>query len=125
MTGVWVGNDDNSPMNKVTGGSLPVNIWHDFMQEALAGTPPAPIPLPGGGGLLAAGEPLSLPGSTAGPATATASADEPGLLDRLVNSILGGGSTDDSGTAHPKTTPVQQPVPIWKNRDAQDARRSK
>ena len=23
VTGVWVGNDDNSPMNKVTGGSLP------------------------------------------------------------------------------------------------------
>jgi len=40
VTGVWVGNDDNSPMNKVTGGSLPVNIWHDFMLEALQGTPP-------------------------------------------------------------------------------------
>ena len=57
--------------------------------------------------------------------TATASAEEPGLLDRLVKSILGGGSVDDSGTAHPSNTPAQQPVPIWKNRDAQDARKSK
>ena len=122
VTGVWVGNDDNAPMNKVTGGSLPVNIWHDFMAEALQGTPPGPIPLPGGGGLLAAGEPLSLPGSTTGPATSTASADEPGLLDRLVKSILGG-SEDDSGAVH--QTGAQQPVPIWKNKDYQDSRRGK
>jgi penicillin-binding protein 1A len=125
VTGVWVGNDDNSPMNKVTGGSLPVNIWHDFMLEALQGTPPGPIPLPGGGGLMAAGQPLSLPGATTGPATSTASADEPGLLDRLVKSILGSSSEDDSGAVHPATTATQQPVPIWKDRDAQSARRSK
>lgn len=32
--GVWVGNDDNSPMNGVTGGSLPATIWRRFMEEA-------------------------------------------------------------------------------------------
>ena len=111
VTGVWVGNDDNSPMNKVTGGSLPVNIWHDFMSQALAGTPPTPIPLPAGSGpLLAAGDSLQLPGSTAGPATSTASADEPGLLDRLVKSILGSSSEDDGGTVHRDT--AKQPVPV-------------
>ena len=47
-TGVWVGNDDNSPMNKVTGGSLPTRIWHDFMASVLAGKPPQPLPLPNG-----------------------------------------------------------------------------
>ncbi len=47
-TGVWVGNDDNSPMNKVTGGSLPTRIWHDFMALALAGKPPQPLPVPAG-----------------------------------------------------------------------------
>ena len=30
-TGVWVGNDDNSPMNKVTGGSYPARIWREAM----------------------------------------------------------------------------------------------
>jgi penicillin-binding protein 1A len=47
VTGVWVGNDDNTPMDKVTGGTLPVAIWHDFMAPALAGTPIADVPRPG------------------------------------------------------------------------------
>jgi len=29
--GVWAGNDDNSPMQSVTGGSLPAEIFHDVM----------------------------------------------------------------------------------------------
>jgi penicillin-binding protein 1A len=32
--GVWVGNDDNSPMRKETGGDLPARIWHDFVEGA-------------------------------------------------------------------------------------------
>ena len=43
VTGVWVGNDDNAPMDKVTGGTLPVMIWHDFMAPALAATPIADV----------------------------------------------------------------------------------
>src|SRR5262249_25708461 len=31
VVGVWVGNDDFSPMRGVTGGSLPAQIWHGFM----------------------------------------------------------------------------------------------
>jgi membrane peptidoglycan carboxypeptidase len=31
---VWVGNDDNSPMEKVVGGTLPAMIWKRFMTEA-------------------------------------------------------------------------------------------
>jgi penicillin-binding protein 1A len=31
VAGVWVGNDDGSPMNRVTGGGLPAQIWRDFM----------------------------------------------------------------------------------------------
>ena len=27
VTGVWVGNDDNSPTRGVTGGTLPAEIW--------------------------------------------------------------------------------------------------
>jgi 1A family penicillin-binding protein len=30
VTGVWVGNDDNSPTKDVTGGGLPTEIWRDF-----------------------------------------------------------------------------------------------
>ncbi len=39
VTGVWVGNDDNSPMNRVTGGGLPAHIWSAFMVRAEAGRP--------------------------------------------------------------------------------------
>ena len=35
IVGVWAGNDDNTPTNRVTGGDLPANIWHDFVTRAL------------------------------------------------------------------------------------------
>jgi membrane peptidoglycan carboxypeptidase len=35
VVGVWVGNDDNTPMNRVVGGDFPANIWHDFVGRAL------------------------------------------------------------------------------------------
>ncbi|WP_086619462.1 transglycosylase domain-containing protein [Erythrobacter tepidarius] len=35
VVGVWIGNDDNSPLNGVTGGSTPARIWRDFMRGAL------------------------------------------------------------------------------------------
>lgn len=34
VAGVWVGNDDNSPMNKVTGGVVSAEIWRRFMITA-------------------------------------------------------------------------------------------
>jgi len=35
VAGVWVGNDEATPMAKVTGGSIPARIWKGFMTEAL------------------------------------------------------------------------------------------
>ena len=32
--GIWVGNDDRSPMRGVTGGSLPAVMWKEFMTKA-------------------------------------------------------------------------------------------
>jgi penicillin-binding protein 1A len=41
VVGVWVGNDDNSPMpGAIAGGGLPARIWRDFMTQAV-GTVPA------------------------------------------------------------------------------------
>jgi penicillin-binding protein 1A len=31
VAGVWVGNDDGKPMNKVSGAGLPAEIWREFM----------------------------------------------------------------------------------------------
>jgi penicillin-binding protein 1A len=40
---VWVGNDDNSPLKGVSGGTVPARIWRDFMRDAL-GERPTPRP---------------------------------------------------------------------------------
>jgi penicillin-binding protein 1A len=42
VTGVWMGNDDSSPMKKVTGGSQPARLWRDFMVPALNGVAAKP-----------------------------------------------------------------------------------
>jgi penicillin-binding protein 1A len=34
VVGVWVGNDDRTPMKNVTGGSLPASIWREFVTTA-------------------------------------------------------------------------------------------
>ncbi|QYE35335.1 PBP1A family penicillin-binding protein [Polymorphobacter sp. PAMC 29334] len=35
VVGVWVGNDDNSPMTGVVGGTVPAKLWKKFMTAAL------------------------------------------------------------------------------------------
>jgi penicillin-binding protein 1A len=42
--GVWVGNDDRRPMNRVMGGSLPARLWHDVMMIAHEGRAPTALP---------------------------------------------------------------------------------
>ena len=44
VTGVWVGNADNSPMKKVAGARGRGPIWHNFMERALADQPAASSP---------------------------------------------------------------------------------
>ncbi|MEL6378967.1 MAG: PBP1A family penicillin-binding protein [Pseudomonadota bacterium] len=39
VTGVWTGNDANSGMEKVTGGSIPATIWKTYMLAAHKGLP--------------------------------------------------------------------------------------
>jgi penicillin-binding protein 1A len=52
VTGVWLGNDDNAPTKKATGGGLPVEVWTRFMRAAHEGVPVAALPSsPGGWGL--------------------------------------------------------------------------
>jgi penicillin-binding protein 1A len=52
VCGIWFGNDDYSPLNRMTGGSLPAMTWHAIMEYAhqgvelknLPGLPPNPAP---------------------------------------------------------------------------------
>lgn len=45
VTGVWVGNDDNTPNAGLSGGGLPARIWRDYMMRA-TGAGPASAPEP-------------------------------------------------------------------------------
>ncbi|MEM1038137.1 MAG: transglycosylase domain-containing protein [Pseudomonadota bacterium] len=44
VTGVWFGNDNNSPTRKLTGGSLPARSWQSYMTTAHRGLDPRPLP---------------------------------------------------------------------------------
>lgn len=44
--GVWVGNDDDTPTESVTGGQLPAQIWRGFMSQAHEGLAARPLSAP-------------------------------------------------------------------------------
>ena len=46
VVGVWVGNDDNTPLGQVAGGGLPARIWRDFTSQAVGASAAAPAPAP-------------------------------------------------------------------------------
>jgi penicillin-binding protein 1A len=52
VTGVWLGNDDNSPTKKATGGGLPVEVWTRFMRTAHQGVAVAGLPNSQRGGFI-------------------------------------------------------------------------
>ncbi len=60
VVGVWVGNDDNTPLKGITGGGLPAKIWRNFMSQAVKGArvPAKPKPKPNPEGPI---QPLDLP----------------------------------------------------------------
>ncbi|MBI1206089.1 MAG: PBP1A family penicillin-binding protein [Azospirillum sp.] len=87
VTGVWLGNDDNSPMKRVTGGMLPAKLWHDFMTVAHAGLPVRPL------SALAQSAPLpDGPVSSSGPSapSPTLAISGAGALEGLIERLTGG-----------------------------------
>jgi penicillin-binding protein 1A len=80
VTGVWLGNDDNSPTRKATGGGLPVEVWTRFMKAAHQGVPVAALPNSqwnGFSNLMQAASQVSPPSATA--------ASSPGALSPVAN----------------------------------------
>ncbi len=57
IAAVWLGNDDDSPTKKVSGGNLPVELWSRFMKAAHQGVVAAG--LPGGTWQAAASNPFA------------------------------------------------------------------
>jgi penicillin-binding protein 1A len=90
VTGVWFGNDDNSPMKKVTGGMLPAHTWHDFMMAANTNWAPRDLPA-----LAHMPSPPIAEMEQQSPAEQPTAAapqgqEEEGLIGRLLKSIAGG-----------------------------------
>ncbi len=54
VVGVWIGNDDGKPMDKVTGGSIPAEVFRRIVSEGEAGVAIAALP---GGGAAAGDDP--------------------------------------------------------------------
>jgi membrane peptidoglycan carboxypeptidase len=46
VVGVWVGNNNNTPMKGTSGVAGAAPIWHDFTEEVLKNTPPRDFPMP-------------------------------------------------------------------------------
>jgi penicillin-binding protein 1A len=90
VTGVWVGNDDNAPTRKITGGGMPVEVWTRTMKPAHQGVAVAGLPgLQGGprtAGLLPS---FGLPWGASPPAAPANAKQQPAagidswLIDRL------------------------------------------
>jgi penicillin-binding protein 1A len=73
VTAVWMGNDDNSQMRKVTGGSLPATIWQTYMGRIRRDLPKKPLVM---GGDVVQGDPLGALAAGSETPTGTAVAPE-------------------------------------------------
>ena len=100
---VWYGNDDNSDMANMTGGSLPAQTWHDIMAFAHLNLPPKPLPgLPLGNAVAASsgssGSSIAEMGAPQRPATLTPKAVESlGAIEKMFRS----GRRADAGGFEP------------------------
>ena len=104
VTGVWFGNDDGAPMNKVTGGSLPARLWGRVMKRGLDGLPQRPLP---GGGALIAEKP------------------QDDSIGGFIGRILKGLTADQSASAPTAGTPARPAAreddkPFWQRNDQRD-----
>jgi penicillin-binding protein 1A len=93
VTGVWLGNDDNTPMAEVTGGRLPARLWAAFMGPAVERDAPQPLPVP------TASEPqlVVVEPDTALPPD---QGDDEDGIGALLQDLFGGGAAD-TGNVEP------------------------
>jgi penicillin-binding protein 1A len=93
VTGVWMGNDDEKPMQNVTGGTLPAQLWQGFMADAHQGLPPralpslAPILVPPS---LGAPPQLAAPKPAEPEPAGHGAREDRNLFERLIDAIAGG-----------------------------------
>ncbi|MFL5021221.1 MAG: transglycosylase domain-containing protein [Microvirga sp.] len=86
VASVWYGNDDSSPMNDMTGGTLPAMTWHEVMNLAHQNLEIRPIP---GASPANASRIASSKGPAADQAQAPAQGFLAGTLSRKSYEVLG------------------------------------
>jgi penicillin-binding protein 1A len=101
--GVWYGNDDYKPTNKMTGGTLPAMTWQQVMAFAHQDLDIRPIPgvapfEAGQGGLKVA---AAKDGQAAGPDVVV---QKPGVISRRTAGVLG-----DIGSMFDDAQPAREP----------------
>lgn len=119
VTGVWVGNDDNSTMPHMTGGALPAAIWKAFMKPYMASRPAQDFD-------LAYSKPLedsdfltynikNLSDKESGNGAPVAQQDPEGLpLDPSLDPGAAGPAANDGGPLSPTEAQASQPG-NWNN----------
>lgn len=87
VAGVWLGNDDGTPLNKITGGTLPTQLWHNVMATAHQNLPVRPLT-----GLLGGGDEASDQGEAPAANDNKPVEDDDSIWSGLVK-MLGGGAS--------------------------------
>lgn len=83
VTGVWIGNDNNAPMVKATGGGLPARIFKSFMENAGQNLTPRPL----GTTLVASVEQIAPPDA---PEPQEDDKQRPDAFQRILSGLFGG-----------------------------------
>ncbi len=89
--GVWMGNDDNTPLTGVTGGGLPADIWRAVAARLHEGLAPVPLAM----------EPGGAPAPRVAAADAGEGRREASLVERVFDDVLRGLGASES--AEPPT----------------------
>ena len=92
VAGVWMGYDDNRPLEGVTGGGLPAEVWRQAMSRVYENLPARPLPMirPESYGPRA-DAPAPVPGQSPGQSPGQAPERRDPILD-ILNAILGRGN---------------------------------
>ena len=116
ITGVWLGNDDNSATKKSVGGNLPVEVWNQVMKVAHQGVPPAALPSgvwqePGGAPGPVAPAPAPLPGEAPVAAGAPPARPVVPLAENGAPLTINQAGQAIAGVRSPQPAPAPMPVP--------------
>jgi len=119
VTCVWMGwpKNDTTPLANVEGvpsvygGTIPAEIWHTFMMNAMQGLPPQPFPVPTFDSAHSIGPTISVPSPTPSPTAPPSESPTPTPTQtpKPTHSPSPTASPSPSGSPSPTETPTPSP----------------